>query len=1028
MKKALIILCVVIIVVGGLAVSAWLYLPRVAFDILGKATGGTVEAERTSVAFHGGLLVFRLDGIKLKGRISGTVRACELRLKPSRGVYVKYFAVSDFDIQMEKPKGHFAFYPVPVEFARITNGRIDYGGRKYLLREMTVTNFNTGRPLEFTIDGGVEGLGNLKTKGGGVLFPDLRSDINGEYRLSAVHIDKVLKDYEGLADSRGSYTVKDGRLVMDGKVTAPYFSMMEDFLKKRLASLHNVCDIHLERTGDVSNVTLTGLTFKGTPIFLRFTGDPKKMLSLDLRTGCMSIPDVMEYMNPDVLSEGKWGPLSFVKSGRMTINRFAYHRGAPVTARIDVREVEVGNGRLRFTDVAGSLGIDGTALTLDGFHGRLREGRISNVSGLLPLRLDRDVRISGRFSLGIAELSELTGTRTAHVLSGLTEGKALFSGREGKGFSLEGTGTVRDARFLFRHMAFDAAGSYRFKNGEVTLAPLVISESGTKLVLNGKARKDQAEIQVEGVVEADRVGRLLDAPGYALSGPVGVRGDFAVDGGAIRAGGTLSMTDLSFEIPHIARKMKGIESAASVSLRVGRDGDVVVDNLAYTLGPLHASLTGTVGRQRISGMHLGLFVPDVEALSGLFFFDSPGTGGELRADLTLDDLPLPVTRLPRMNGYLSFKNGSLHPPGLSRPVSGINLFSIFQGDRFTVDLTGLCSGGSLLRHALLHVTGLAHPFFKLDLDMDRFDTADFALKESRPFVLPVIGQDELLARTKGEFVLRSSKVRVRGTAGSGLVIQGAFADRTASVAEGHVATAEGEIVFEGSASLASPVPCIDITAHARDVTAAEALALFGGKPDVMEGKGSISGWITLTGRNAEEMAASASGRVSAESKDGVIRRWNIISKILALTNVYDLFAGRVDLTRKGLAYKRLNVSFEGKNGLFHTGNFLIDSPSMLITGIGDIYVPEKKLGGRMTVSPLVTLDKVIDMLPLVRNIIRERASGLLFFVYDIEGPARDPRVTSRFVRSMGSRPLYVLRNAIHLPKGAWDELHKELEQ
>lgn len=136
----------------------------------------------------------------------------------------------------------------------------------------------------------------------------MRSDIKGEYRLSAVHIDKVLKDYEGLADSWGSYTVKDGRLVMDGKVTAPYFSMMEDFLKKRLPSLHNDCHIHLERTGDVSNVSLTGLAFKGTPIFLRFTGDPKKLLSLDLRTKSMSIPDVMEYLNPEVLSEGEWDP------------------------------------------------------------------------------------------------------------------------------------------------------------------------------------------------------------------------------------------------------------------------------------------------------------------------------------------------------------------------------------------------------------------------------------------------------------------------------------------------------------------------------------------------------------------------------------------------------------------------------------------------------------------------------------------------------------------------------------------------
>ena len=82
-----------------------------------------------------------------------------------------------------------------------------------------------------------------------------------------------------------------------------------------------------------------------------------------------------------------------------------------------------------------------------------------------------------------------------------------------------------------------------------------------------------------------------------------------------------------------------------------------------------------------------------------------------------------------------------------------------------------------------------------------------------------------------------------------------------------------------------------MTGQLSDVTAREVLALFGGKPDIFEGTGIDVGSLTLTGRDGEEMARSASGTVSVESRDGVIRRWNIISKILALTNVYDLFRG-----------------------------------------------------------------------------------------------------------------------------------------
>ena len=140
---------------------------------------------------------------------------------------------------------------------------------------MTVTNFNTGGQLEFTIDGGVEGLGNLKTRGEGI-FGDKRSDIKGEYSLSGVDMDRVFKDYEGLADSQGTYTYRDGGLVMDGDVQAPYFSLMEEFLKQRLVSERNVCRIHLKRAGDDIGCHADGPLLQGHAAFLRFSGDAEE--------------------------------------------------------------------------------------------------------------------------------------------------------------------------------------------------------------------------------------------------------------------------------------------------------------------------------------------------------------------------------------------------------------------------------------------------------------------------------------------------------------------------------------------------------------------------------------------------------------------------------------------------------------------------------------------------------------------------------------------------------------------------------
>jgi hypothetical protein len=476
------------------------------------------------------------------------------------------------------------------------------------------------------------------------------------------------------------------------------------------------------------------------------------------------------------------------------------------------------------------------------------------------------------------------------------------------------------------------------------------------------------------------------------------------------------------------KKGRGVESSAVVSLHFDAGGDLQVDSLLYTLGPLEAALSGRVGKGRISRMHLVLDVPKVEGLSRLFFFDDGQTHGALKADLRVEDLTYPVTKLPAMQGQLTFRGDILHPPAFPKPLTGIDLVCAFEGERFTIDLSGLRAGESVLAHARVVIAGLDAPHFTLGVDMGSFDAADFTGIYNKRFRVPVIAAGSLTARTTGEFLLKSKTVRFRGVNYRDLVVGGTFRRRRLAVTQGRIGTGKGELVLQGDAYLGSVPPRFNVTGHLSDVTAQEVLALFGGKEHIFEGTGSMSANLSFAGRDSNELSRSASGTVRLASRDGVIRKWNILARILALTNMYDLFQGQVDLTRKGLVYKRLSASFEGNNGVFHTDNFLIDSPSMLITGMGDLNLGEEEVDGKMTVSPLVTMDKIINLVPLVRSIIRERTSGFLFFVYNIKGPAQDPEIKSSYVRSVGARIVYLLRNTLELPKGVWDELHKELQR
>jgi uncharacterized protein YhdP len=262
--------------------------------------------------------------------------------------------------------------------------------------------------------------------------------------------------------------------------------------------------------------------------------------------------------------------------------------------------------------------------------------------------------------------------------------------------------------------------------------------------------------------------------------------------------------------------------------------------------------------------------------------------------------------------------------------------------------------------------------------------------------------------------------------GKDVLLSGTFSDRTLVLNEARFNTDIGSVSVQGNARFVGE-PQVNLTGELKDLKAQEAFSLFGASTDILDGTGTINGTLRLAGHNSDELARSAQGTINIASRDGAIRKWNLVSKLLAFTNLYDLIRGRVDLSRGGLVYRTLSASFDGKNGVFHTDNFLIESPSMVIAGQGDVDVATDTINARMVVSPLVEMDRLIDWIPLLRSIIKEKKSGLIFFAYDVKGPLSDPTIQSRYVQSVGRRMFNSIWNAIRLPKSMLDKLPEVME-
>ncbi len=182
MKKFLIVCCILILSLVALGAALWFALPSIGTyagsRLLGKAINGSVQIGHLESGYHDGIVFIEIHDVVMKGTVEGTIKNARLQLNPWKVVYIKAINISDFDIVIKDGGGRLSLIPVPVELAEFRQGTLVYRGQKYVVRELKVRNFNTGGHMEFELDAGAEGLGNIKTKGGG-FFDDKRSDLSG---------------------------------------------------------------------------------------------------------------------------------------------------------------------------------------------------------------------------------------------------------------------------------------------------------------------------------------------------------------------------------------------------------------------------------------------------------------------------------------------------------------------------------------------------------------------------------------------------------------------------------------------------------------------------------------------------------------------------------------------------------------------------------------------------------------------------------------------------------------------------------
>jgi uncharacterized protein YhdP len=268
--------------------------------------------------------------------------------------------------------------------------------------------------------------------------------------------------------------------------------------------------------------------------------------------------------------------------------------------------------------------------------------------------------------------------------------------------------------------------------------------------------------------------------------------------------------------------------------------------------------------------------------------------------------------------------------------------------------------------------------------------------------------------------LKAKEVTLGNIPGKNLDINSVMNDRKITVAELKMVLFDGEADIQGTIDLSGTSPNLNTSGKIGKIKSDLALKAFGSTTKDITGTTFINGSLKSEGNTVTNLVSNMDGEVTLYNKDGVIRKWNLLSKIFGALNLYDLLRGKVDFGQNGLGYSKLGATFTGSKGIFHTSNFLLDSSSMVLTGNGQLDLNKNEIDGVVNVSPLIVLDRTISQIPVIRTILKEPGQGFLYLSYSVKGPLDDPEIASNVIGTIGSKTIETLKNILTLPKGVFE--------
>jgi hypothetical protein len=979
--------------------------------VVKKVTGGEVTVSKIDYSYDNGQCILQLSDLTIAGKLSGTVKRLDVFANITSRPFLKSTTISDFDLTFADMKGKTRFIPLPAELLDIKRGAITYNNQKIFIDELTIKNLKMGKPFFFTLKARNDSFFKSIIMSGEGTYKGKSSEIKGNIHISGLNLARLSSKLKGVAVVQGPFTFAKQSLSFEGPFEMSGFELRDRVLEKPLSISRYTGKASVIYADDMADIKVENINFLKTTFFLALKVDKDNLTSLELSSGYIDVKEVKHYISLEHLAKGSGKMWEAIQEGRVKITRFHHERKKPIHADLELKDMGFIYKDMNFSKVEGLLNIDSYKVSISKGQGTFKSSHFTDAAGFVSLDKDKQVKVKGNYAVNLRDIPSMLDVGAVKFKHGTTQGTMELDGNKETGYRISGAGKIDDADVSWQKISASARGSYRFTDDEITFDPLIIRKAGTDMVIRGKWSKKYLGIFMKGNLDVSQIKHFVTLP-FPVTGIALLDVEIQHNDRSSSVNGDVVMDGVSFTIPKIMKKETGIRSAAHISATI-KDKQVNIDHLAYNLDIIRINARGVVSPDRATNLDVGMNIAAIERVAPLFFFNVDTTKGDVDLSLSVKELRWPVVKLPYVRGFVRMNNGFFQLPWMKTPLKDITLNADFKGDATEITIKKLTCGKTSMGNSRLTVEGLETPKFSLFLAMDTLDLTDF--KGESEFAVHSIPLDNFLAKVSGNVSLSANNVNMPPISGSQLLINGNLLDRKLSINRWTMKTLGGNADVQGAADFSDRTPKFSVKGKITSMTSGSLLKTIELKTSVIEGEGAVAGNLKFTGQKPSEMLESLQGNGSIFSRNGIIRKWNLLAKVFSVLNVYDLFRGRVQFSEIGLQYRKMGASFMVREGVFTTDNFLIDSHSMLITGKGSVNGKNKDVNGTITVSPLVTIDKAINKIPVLRNIFRDKGKGFLYASYNVKGNIEDPDVSLNYVETVGGRTLDTLRNILVLP-------------